>query len=131
MSESGGTQNTITSPVGAAFVGQSSGQVAAGVAVAVIGAQAGRTNFLTGFDVTGSGATAGSVVDVTVAGLTGATLHYALVVPAGAGVACQPLSVSFVPPFPASGPNTAITVSCPSLGAGSTNSAVNVRGFRA
>jgi hypothetical protein len=40
------------------------------------------------------------------------------------------LAVQFAPPFPASAANTAITVSCPALGAGNTNNVANIRGVR-
>ncbi|WP_283807294.1 hypothetical protein [Bradyrhizobium sp. Tv2a-2] len=41
-----------------------------------------------------------------------------------------PLDVQFNPPLPASAANTAITVSCPSLGSGNTNNSVNVYGYQ-
>ena len=40
------------------------------------------------------------------------------------------LCIRFIPPHPASAANTAITVSCPALGAGNLNNVVNVRGIR-
>src|SRR6266576_917330 len=105
-------------------VAATSGNVAAATANAVLPAMPGRMTYITGFQVTGAGATAPSVVEVTVGnlGVPGSTiLRYELTVATGATVANTPLVVTFDPPMPATGINTTITVSCPSLGAGSTN----------
>jgi hypothetical protein len=107
----------------------SSGNVAAAVATATIPAVAGKTAYITGFDITGAGATAGSVVNPTITGLLGGTSTYTLTVATGATTANPVLSVSFQPPLPASAVNTAIVVSCPSLGAGNTNNTVNAYGY--
>lgn len=131
MSESGGTQNVTSSPAGATIINASSGNVAAAAAVATLPAVAGKTTYVTGFEVTLAGATAASVVTVTVTGLAGASLAYTVAVPAGAALGGQPLVVSFPSPLPASAPNTAIVVTCPSAGAGNTNATVNAHGFQA
>lgn len=107
-----------------------SGNVAAATATATLPAVAGKTNYISGFEITGAGATAAAVVDATVAGLIGGvTLHYSVTAPAGVTTPITPTVVHFDPPIPASAPNTAISVSVPSLGAGNTNTAVNVEGF--
>lgn len=115
--------------VGAVSKSSTSGNVAAAVATATIAATAAKTNYITGFQVTGAGATAGAVVSVTVTGLLGGTVTYTYAAATGATVANQPLNVAFYPPIPASTTNTAIVVSCPSLGAGNTNNTVNVQGY--
>ena len=107
----------------------SSGNVANAVAAATIPATPGKLSYITGFEVSGAGATAGSVVLCTVAGLLGGTLTYNVTVPAGALIGITPLQVAFTRPVPASAINTAITVSVPALGLGSTNAAVVLRGF--
>lgn len=107
----------------------SSGNVANASGVATIAAVAAKTAYITGFDVTGSGATAASVVSVTVTGLLGGTSTYTLSVVAGATLSNAVLSIRFAPPLPASAANTAIVVTCPALGAGNTNNAVNAYGF--
>lgn len=66
---------------------------------------------------------------MTVTGLAGGTRTYVVAVPAGASAPGQPLVVNFPKGIPASAPNTAIVVSCPSLGAGNTNASVNAHGF--
>lgn len=103
---------------------------AAGAIAAAVPALANAVSYITGFQVTGAGATAGSVIVVTVTGVKGGPLSYELVVPAGAGVSVQPLQVTFDNPLPASAPNTAISVNVPSFGAGNTNAAVDVEGFQ-
>jgi hypothetical protein len=98
---------------------------------ATIAAVANRMNYIEGFDITGGGATAASVIDVTVTGLTN-TLHYEVNILAGVTgpVNAQGgLFIRFPSPMPASATNTAINVVCPSLGAGNTNAAVTIYGF--
>jgi hypothetical protein len=107
----------------------SSGTIAAVVCSASIPAASGQTNYCTGFEITASGATAAIAVAPTVTGLLGGTATYAFTAPAGATAAANPLVVTFNPPIPASAANTAITVSCPALGAGNTNTTVVVHGF--
>ena len=108
-----------------------SGNVANASAAATLTGAATTTVYLAGFEVTGAGATAASVVTVTVAGLLGGTRSYTYTFPAGATVACQPLIVTFDPPLPASAVNTAIVVTCPAGGAGNTNNTVVAHGFYA
>lgn len=120
-----GAQTGITAVVGA------SGNVAAASAVATLAGAAGKTTYITGFEVTGSGATAAAVVLVTVTGLIGgATATYVLAVVAGATLGNTPLIVQFPKPIPASAENTAIVVTVPTLGAGNTNSAVVAHGYQ-
>ena len=51
----------------------------------VLAAAAGRTTYITGFEVTGLGATAAAAITVTVTGVLGGTKAYFLFIPAGAG----------------------------------------------
>lgn len=90
---------------------------------------AGKTTYISGFTVTGGGATAASNISITITGLTN-TLNFVLVIPAGATVSVQPLIVEFARPIPASAVNTAIVVNVPSFGAGNTAAAVTARGFQ-
>jgi hypothetical protein len=103
--------------------------VANAAAVASLPAVAGKTNYISGFIITGAGATAAAVVDATLAGLLGGTEHFTITAPAGVTVGIAPLNVNFNPPIPASAVNTAITLTLPALGAGNTNAAVSLRGF--
>ena len=95
-------------------------------------ATANRTQYLEGFDITGGGATAASVIEVSVTGLAAGTLKYELNILAGVTGPMNAqggFSVRFPQPLPASGVNTAITVTVPSFGAGNTNAAVVCYGF--
>lgn len=108
-----------------------SGNVAAGAAAASIPAVAGKLNYITGFSVTGTGATAGQAVVITVTGLAGGTITFTHASATGVAVGNTPFNYEFPSPMPASAINTAITVSCASLGAGSTNNVTNVFGYYA
>lgn len=133
ISEGAARLSIITAPSVASIAGTSvnasSGNVAAAAAVATLPAVASRTTYITGFEITGAGATAGSVVLATLTGLLGGTATYAVAVPAGVLVGVTPLVVQFSRPMPASAVNTAITLTLPSLGAGNTNAAVVAHGF--
>lgn len=89
-----------------------------------------RLAYITGFELTGAGATAASVITGTVAGLGGAssTITFIVAIPAGATIGVQ-LIVEFAQPLPASAPGQAITVSFPAFGVGSTNACLNAHGF--
>ena len=117
-------------PSGATKVDASSGNVANSAAAAALPAVASVLNYLTGFEVTASGATAGLPVIVTAVGLLGGTLSWIFTFPAGVLVGAEPLVVKFDPPIPASAANTAITVSCPAGGAGNTNACTTVHGYK-
>lgn len=107
-----------------------SGSVANAVAAATLPGVAGRTTYITGFEVTASGATAALAVTVTVTG-PGSTMGYTFVFPAGAAAQATPLIVAFPRAIPANGQNTAITVSLPAGGAGNTNATVVAHGYQA
>lgn len=97
-----------------------------------LGGVAGKTTYITGFEITGSGATAGSVIYATVTGTIAGVgnLVYAIAVPTGVTAGITPLVVEFPLPIPASAQNTGIFVSVPAFGAGNTNVAVSVHGFQ-
>jgi hypothetical protein len=102
---------------------------AAAPIAATLPAVPGKTNYITGFEVTGAGATLGSVINVTVTGVVGGPLNFVLPVIAGALLAITPLVIAFARPIPATGPNVAIAVNVPSFGGGNTNAAASVHGF--
>jgi hypothetical protein len=88
-----------------------------------------HTAYLSGFNITGGGATAGSMVNATVTGVPGGPLTFALAVPTGVTTGLTPLEVEFDPPLPEATPGGGITVSLPALGSGNTNACVNAWGF--
>lgn len=102
---------------------------AAGAIAATLPAVPGVTNYITGFEVKGSGATAASAIIVTVTGVPGGPLNYEMLIPAGAGLEVVPLIVEFPVPIPATGPNVAITVSVPTFGAGNLSATVDAHGY--
>jgi hypothetical protein len=120
----------MPAPVPGTPLAASSGNVAAAVAAATLVAAANQVTYLSGFEVTGSGATAGLPVIVTVTGIVGGTLSYIYSAAAGVLVGNTPLIVEYPIPIPAIGPGVAIVVSCPSLGAANTNNTVNAHGFQ-
>jgi hypothetical protein len=123
MSASGGTSGQIGTPVGSSATGANA------ALTATLAAVAGKTNYLTGFEVTGEGATAGGSVQVTVTGVTGAPLQYTFAIPTGVAVGAAPLIVPFNPPLPATAPNTQIQVAVPAFGAGNPAASVVAHGY--
>jgi hypothetical protein len=108
-----------------------SGNKANASAAATLTPTALTTAFITGFEISGSGATAGLPVTVTVAGLLGGTQSYTYSFAVGVLVPNQPLVVQFAPALPASAVNTVIVVTCPASGAGGTNNTVVAHGYYA
>lgn len=103
---------------------------AASTVTCTIFGAAGKFTYVTGFEVTGLGATAGTTVTVTLAGLVGSgTMQFVVSVPAGVTTPITPLIVEFPVPIPSSAVNTNITLQVPSFGAGNTNVAANLHGF--
>jgi len=89
-------------------------------------AVSGSTNYICGFVITSGGTTAAAVVNATVTGTVSGTLNYSYVFPSsGQGV----LGVAFPQCIIASASNTAITVTVPAGGAGTT-AALSVWGYQ-
>jgi hypothetical protein len=107
-----------------------SGNVAAAPAVATLPGAPGLTTFISGFEITASGATAATCVNATLAGVVSGALIYTYCVPTGVASLASPLVVSFTPPLPAASVNTPISVTLPSLGSGNTNATVVAHGFQ-
>lgn len=108
----------------------SSQQGANAAIAATLPGVAGATTFITGFEITGLGATAANNVVVTVTGILGGTKTYELPIPAGVLAGITPLVVEFTRPIPASGQNQAIVVNVPAAGAGNAAVAVTAHGFQ-
>lgn len=106
-----------------------SGNVANASAVATIPAVAGKTAYISGFDIQGAGATAALIVNPTLAGTISGTRTYVYGAVAGAALINQPLCIRFNPPIPASTVNQAITVTCPALGAGNLFNSAHAYGY--
>lgn len=108
----------------------SSGNVANASAVATLAGAASKTTYVTGFQITAGGATAGACVSATLTGLISGTATYTFCTPTGATLGAAPLVVKLDPPVPASATNTSIVLTLPALGAGNTNAAVSLQGYR-
>jgi hypothetical protein len=96
---------------------------------ASLSAAANKLTYVTGFQVTGLGATAGSTIFPYLSGVAGGSTYFAFTVPTGATVAASPLVIQFATPMPASATNTNITLNVPSFGAGNTTAACSIQGF--
>lgn len=129
MSTSGSPAPVNGYPAGATPVSVTSGVVQNAVANAQMPAVAGKTNWITGFDITGAGATAGLAVTAVLTGLAGGTLNYIVVAATGVTLANETVVVLFDPPLPSSAQNTPVRIQVPALGLGNTASAANIRGF--
>lgn len=117
--------------VSAVPITATSGNVAAATATATLAGTAGKTTYISGLQITGAGATAGSVITCTVTGLVGSiTKSLTLVVPTGATLGIVPMFVNFPKPIPASAVAGNIVASCPSFGTGNTNAVVNADGYQ-
>jgi hypothetical protein len=91
----------------------------------------GKTTYITGFEVTGAGATAAAVLTVSLFNLVGSiTGLYTLVIPAGVTTGITPLMVEFAKPIPAFAQNTGITLGVPAFGAGNTNATATAHGYQ-
>ena len=108
---------------------QASAFGAAAVVTATLPAAVGKTTWLSGFWVTGAGATAATTVQGSITGI-GTQMFFYVTVPAGVNSNVAELFVEFADPIPASGTNTAIVISVPSFGAGNTSSNVTAHGFQ-
>lgn len=117
-------------PTGAVPITADSGNQANAVATATLAAAAAAKTWITGFEVTGTGATGALVVTVTVTGVVGGPLHYTYVFVAGATTLNTPLIVEFPKPIPTPAVNSTIAVSCPASGVGGTNNTVVAHGYQ-
>lgn len=123
----GGTP-VATSQGGTDLTASSTG-AATGLTETLAGAS-GKTTYISGFEVTGLGATAASGITITVTGTITGTLSYVLAIPAGVTLGVVPLLVEFARPIPASALNTAIVVNVPSFGGGNALAAATAHGFQ-
>lgn len=116
-------------PSGATPVSCSTGNIAASTATCTMPAISAKFTYITGFDITGSGATLGLAVTCTLTNTGSGTHSYTYVAVAGALLANASLNKSFPTPLKATATNTAPVLSCPSLGTGNTNMTINMDGY--
>lgn len=116
-------------PLNATAITATSASQANANAVATLAGATGKTTYITGFQATASGSTAGLAVTLTIAGVVTATMNYTFTFPTGAIVGAT-LVVQFVQPIPASATNTSIVVTLPAGGVGNTNATVSAQGYQ-
>lgn len=114
----------------ASFVTNASGNKANASAAATLAKEAGKMLWITGFVLTGSGATTGVCVNATLTGVASGTMTFSFVFPAGVLVQATPLVVNFSPPLPAADDDTSIVLTLPASGAGGTNASATAFGYR-
>jgi hypothetical protein len=95
-----------------------------------LAAAAGKTTYISGFTITGNGATAASVVTAVLSNTVVGNMSFKIPVPAGVGLSINPLVVQFVPAIPANAQNTQIILNVPAFGAGNTDMAATLNGWR-
>jgi len=118
-------------PDRAVAINATSGDVAAATATATLTAPtagAGKSIYLCGFDMRGTGATSATTVALTITGLIGGTQTYQVLVIAGATTATPSLTVTFPVCLKAT-PETAVVVSMPTFGTGALHAMINAWGY--
>jgi hypothetical protein len=95
--------------------------------VVTLPAVAGKTNYVTGIEITGTGANAASNITAVLSGIS-VGLNFNIEVPSGITVPLTPIIVEFSRPIPAFGVNVAITLTVPDFGVNGT-CAANIHGF--
>lgn len=121
--------NVAPGPGGRVDISCSTGNVANATSTCTMPATTGKTTYVTGFDITGSGATVGAAVTCTLTNTNSGTISYTYVITAGALLVNTPLIRSFTPPLKGTAANTAPVLSCPAGGTGNTNMTLNAYGY--
>lgn len=129
-SQNDGEELATASPLPAGAVPlNSSSFAAASINTATLAATPFQFTYISGFTITGSGATAGNNIVATINGVAGAPLNYVVAVPTGVTTGMLPIMITFGIPLQSTAVNTAITVTVPSFGTGNTHAAVTATGF--
>ena len=116
-------------PSGALPIAGSSGNVANATAAATLTGAVGQFTWMTGFEITGSGATLGLPVTVTITNTIAGTLSFTYTATVGVLLPNTPLIVPFPKPIRSFSQNQNMVVSCPALGGGNTNNTTVVHGY--
>jgi hypothetical protein len=124
----------LTQPVNQ-IIGFASG--AAQSNTATLTGATGVYTYIEGFDLTGGGATAASIIEVTTTGIAGSNPKFEVAIAAGVTAPAfsttgpYTWSIRFPTPLRSSATNTNITVVVPSYGSGNTNASVVAYGYTA
>jgi len=90
----------------------------------------GKITYITGLQITATGATASAATGASLAGVTGPTQTIIVTAPVGPTTAAPPIVINFNPPLPASAVNTPIILTVPALGAGNAACSASMQGFQ-
>jgi len=115
-------------PAGAVAVAGGDNQANAAL-TGTLAAAAGKTTYVAGIWVGGSGATAAGAIAVQLQNIVGGTRAFTFAVPAGIAQA-GPWLIPFNPPIPASAVNTAINLTVAAFGAGSGGQSCMIWGYQ-
>lgn len=126
--DANGTLQTGELPPGTSITASSTGGAQANNCT--LAGVSGKTTYITGFEVTGAGATSASNIAITVTGTISGTMNYTYTVPSGATTGGPILTIILPTPVAASAQNTAIVVNVPSFGTGNTAASVTAHGFQ-
>lgn len=92
-------------------------------------AVAGKTNYLAGLIISGTGATVAAVKHAVLGGVGPFDVYLSFTVPAGATDTSVLLNIQFARPLTATAVNTAITLQIPAYGAGNALASAVIWGF--
>lgn len=126
ISTTSGSLNTVISIGGTdVIVSSASANSPFGLFMSAV---AGATNYVTGFEISYTGATVGSVITATLNNVLGGQQFHIFTVPTGVNLSDKYI-VEYTRPLPAIGQNTQVFLSIPALGAGNVLTAATLHGF--
>lgn len=123
-----GVQQPVTPTPGDQLCDNQSG--AAAQIVGTLTPGTGRTAYLSGFTISGLGATGATGIIVVIAGILGGPISMTVPILAGATTGLVPFIREFPTPLAGSAPGQAITVTVPSFGSGNTSARIETHGFQ-
>lgn len=106
------------------------GAAAAGYSASLTPTTATHKAYVSGFRISGLGATGASSIQPQLTGVLGGSQNYNMDIPAGVAVGVTPLVITFNPPMPAVAVNTPIVINVPSFGAGNTQAHAEIWGYQ-
>jgi hypothetical protein len=126
----GGTVGVLPYPTNATPIAASTGIVANTATGVTLPAVVGKTTYISGLQITGSGATAASNVTVSIL-LSGSStgLYYVIPIPASTTASITPLTINFNPALSSGAPNSTISVNMGAFGSGNTAEVVTAEGY--
>ena len=115
--------------VPATVVSKSASNTTSGTLAATLANDGANFWYVSGFEITIGGATAGSIIAATLAGVQGGTITYNLAVPTGVTTGLV-FSREFNSVLAGVSQSTDITLALPATGAGSTGASICLHGYK-